>query len=52
MEYKISQFLVVDTQLYKRLCPSVGLLVGLSVVTLVLKTRIYDAVVVILCAWM
>ena len=47
----------MDTQLYKRLCPSVGWLVGWSVgrsVTLELKTRktrIYDTAVVIVCVW-
>ena len=47
----LSCFLVADSQLYKRLCPSVRPLVRWSV-TLELKTRktrIYDAAVVTLC---
>ena len=46
-------FLVADTQLYKRLCPSVRWSVRWSV-TLELKmqeTRIYNAAVVIECVW-
>ena len=44
-------FLVADTQLYKRLCPSVGPLVRWSV-TLELKTqktRVYNTAVIIVC---
>ena len=58
---KILIFSVADTQLYKKLCPSVLLSVGPSVrrsvgrpVTLELKTRetrIYDAAVVIEYVW-
>ena len=47
------RFLVADTQLYKRLCPSVRWSVGPSI-TLELKTRktrIYDTAVVIVCVW-
>ena len=46
--YQIDLFLVADTQLYKRLCLSIGWLVG-RLVTLELKTQIYDAAVVIEC---
>ena len=44
-------FLVADTQLYTRLCPSIHQSVGPSVMLelKMQKTRIYDTAVVIVC---
>ena len=51
-------FLVADTQLYKRLCPSVGRSVGRSVMVIELKMSVFDALCVSLsvggglgCGW-
>ena len=51
-------FLVADTQLYKRLCPSVRPSVGPSVIVIELKTSVFDTFCVCLsvgpglgCGW-